>query len=204
MLCCSHIKIWSLANHIKKRNKKHQNAKSIGEKLKTKSLMFFLFHSFHVINMWTEKHLAQASCTELTLIFPFEIAGFRKLQNILVWSDLFCYIWLNHERDLFFFLAFRRVKNEGYQNLGLFFYGKSFLQIPLFKVQTFFIRGNSPVNLVRSKHTHTWPILAEFFFLSVSNVRKQQGLKTLKIVFECTYKQSLSTTSIMDCQKFVK
>ena len=71
--------------------------------------------------------------------------------------------------------------NEGYQNLGLFFYGKSFLQIPLFKVQTFFIRGNSPVNLVRSKHTHTWPILAEFFFLSVSKVRKQQCLKILKV-----------------------
>ena len=49
------------------KNKKHQNAKSIGEKLKTKD------HFFHVIckilhfNMWTPKYLAQASCTELTL-----------------------------------------------------------------------------------------------------------------------------------------
>ena len=105
----------------------------------------------------------------------------------IYWYDLICFVifgWIMN--GILFFLAFRRVKNEGYQNLGLFFYGKSFLQIPLFKVQTFFIRGNSPVNLVRSKHTHTWPILAEFFFLSVSNVRKQQGLKTLKIVFECT------------------
>ena len=31
-----------LANHMKKQNKKHQNAKSIGEKLKTKGLMFFV------------------------------------------------------------------------------------------------------------------------------------------------------------------
>ena len=42
MLSASHIKIWNLANHMKKQNKKHQNAKSIGEKLKTKSLMFFV------------------------------------------------------------------------------------------------------------------------------------------------------------------
>ena len=39
MFCGSH-----LANHMKKQNKtkKHQNARSIGEKLKTKSLMFFV------------------------------------------------------------------------------------------------------------------------------------------------------------------
>ena len=35
-------KIWNLANHMKKQNKKHQNAKSIGEKLKSKGLMFFV------------------------------------------------------------------------------------------------------------------------------------------------------------------
>ena len=38
MLCGSLIKIWNLANH----KKKDQNAKSIGEKLKTKGLMFFV------------------------------------------------------------------------------------------------------------------------------------------------------------------
>jgi hypothetical protein len=57
---------------MKKQYKKHQNAKSIDEKLKTKGLMFFVSY-FHVIckisnfDMWTTKYLAQASCTELTL-----------------------------------------------------------------------------------------------------------------------------------------
>ena len=36
------IEIWNLANHMKKQNKNHQIAKSIGEKLKTKGLMFFV------------------------------------------------------------------------------------------------------------------------------------------------------------------
>ena len=31
-----------LANHMKKQNKKHQHVKFIGEKLKTKGLMFFV------------------------------------------------------------------------------------------------------------------------------------------------------------------
>ena len=34
--------IGNFANHVKKQNKKQQNAKSIYEKLKTKSLMFFV------------------------------------------------------------------------------------------------------------------------------------------------------------------
>ena len=41
MLCGSHVKIWNLANYMKKQNKKHQNARCIDEKLKTKSLMLF-------------------------------------------------------------------------------------------------------------------------------------------------------------------
>ena len=55
-----------------KNKKRLQNIKSIDQKLKTKSLMFFVLF-FHVIckisnvNMWTAKHLVQASCTELTL-----------------------------------------------------------------------------------------------------------------------------------------
>ena len=54
-----------------KQNKKHQNARYIGEILR---VWCSLFHIFHVIckisnfNMWTEEHLAQASCTELTLL----------------------------------------------------------------------------------------------------------------------------------------
>jgi hypothetical protein len=43
MLCGLLIKILNLANHMKKQNKKHQNAKSIVEKLKTKSLMILFF-----------------------------------------------------------------------------------------------------------------------------------------------------------------
>ena len=42
MLRGSRIKIWNLGNHMKKQNKKYQNARSIDEKLKTKGLMFFV------------------------------------------------------------------------------------------------------------------------------------------------------------------
>ena len=42
MLSGSLIEIWNLANHMKKQNKKHQNAKSVGGKLKSKDLMFFV------------------------------------------------------------------------------------------------------------------------------------------------------------------
>ena len=44
----SSIKILNPANHMEKQNKKQQNAKSIGKKLKTKGLMFFV-SVFHVI-----------------------------------------------------------------------------------------------------------------------------------------------------------
>ena len=59
---------------MKKLNKNYQNARSIGEKLKTKSLMFFVFLIFYMIckisnfDLGTIEHLAQASCTELTLL----------------------------------------------------------------------------------------------------------------------------------------
>ena len=42
MLSGSHIKIWNLASRTKKHNKKHKSAKSIGEKLETKELAFFV------------------------------------------------------------------------------------------------------------------------------------------------------------------
>ena len=103
MLCGWHIKIWNLSNHMKKQNKKHPNARFIDEKLKTKSLVFFVSF-FHVIckisnfNMSTAKHLAQASFTELTLsdFFPVFI---RRYFNIWYYTYhyLLCY-------NFFFFL----------------------------------------------------------------------------------------------------
>ena len=42
------IRIWNLANHMKKQNKTHQNASFIDEKLKTNSRMFFISFFF----MW--------------------------------------------------------------------------------------------------------------------------------------------------------
>ena len=41
MLFGSHNKIWNLANHQKKQNKKHQNVSFYWWKTETKSLMFF-------------------------------------------------------------------------------------------------------------------------------------------------------------------
>ena len=88
MLCGSRIKIWNLAYHIKKQNKKYQNAKSIGEKLKTKSLVFFVsFFSCDLrisnFDTWSTKHLAQASCTELTLksILHWILREFLKITD---------------------------------------------------------------------------------------------------------------------------
>ena len=46
MLCGSHIKIWNIANHMKKTKQKHQNAKFIVEKLETKGVMFFVSFFF--------------------------------------------------------------------------------------------------------------------------------------------------------------
>ena len=43
MLSNSLIKIWNLVNQMKKQNKKHQNARSIDEKLKTDVLCFIFF-----------------------------------------------------------------------------------------------------------------------------------------------------------------
>ena len=49
-----------------------------------------LFHFFHVIckisnfNMWTAKHLAQASCTELTLFKAFLNNVIEKMKNLII------------------------------------------------------------------------------------------------------------------------
>ena len=66
------LKFAILQTTWKNKTTKHQNAKSIGEKLKTKSPMFFaLVCSCDLqdlyFNMWSAKHLVQASCTDLTL-----------------------------------------------------------------------------------------------------------------------------------------
>ena len=70
--CGSHIKIWNLANHLKEMKQKHQTLSFQFFINKSNILMFFVLF-FHVVckisnfYMWTAKHLAQASCTELTL-----------------------------------------------------------------------------------------------------------------------------------------
>ena len=69
MLCSSLIKIRNLVKHMKKQNNKTSKYYIYWWKLKTKGLMFFV-HAICKIpnfNLWTAKHLAQASCTELTL-----------------------------------------------------------------------------------------------------------------------------------------
>ena len=84
------LKFEILPTTWKKQNKKHQNARSIDEKLQTKSLMFFVSF-FYVIckisnfNMWTAKHLVQASCTELTL---------RQIWNLNLESTLMFVQWM--------------------------------------------------------------------------------------------------------------
>ena len=68
MLCGSRIKIWNFANHMKKRNKEHQTLSFQFFTNRFSILMFFVFF-FHVVCKISNsnKHLAQASCTELTL-----------------------------------------------------------------------------------------------------------------------------------------
>ena len=91
MLCGSHIKIWNLANHMKKLTK---SIKILDLLIKNWKLRFWwsLFHFFHVIckisnfNMWTAKHLAQASCTELSLLtYHCEITNIN-LNHYLQWT----------------------------------------------------------------------------------------------------------------------
>ena len=86
MLCCSHMKIWNLANHIKNKTKSIKILDLSMKKWKL-SVLCSLFHFFHVIykisnlNTWNAKHLAQVCCTEVTLWFG--------------WGDLFL-IWIPH------------------------------------------------------------------------------------------------------------
>ena len=72
MLCSLKTKVWNLANHMKKWSKKHQTLSFQFFISKSSILMLFVLF-FHVVckisnfYKWTAKHLAQASCTELTL-----------------------------------------------------------------------------------------------------------------------------------------
>ena len=78
MLCGSSIEIWNLTNHMKKWNKEHQTLSFQFFINKSSILMLFVLF-FQVVCkisnfiMWTAKHLAQASCTELTLKLPHSL-----------------------------------------------------------------------------------------------------------------------------------
>ena len=84
MLLDSHIKIWSLENHMKKWNEAHQTY-SFQFFTNIFSILMFLF--FYVVckisnfKMWTAKHLAQASCSELTLRKNSQITIFLSIEE---------------------------------------------------------------------------------------------------------------------------
>jgi hypothetical protein len=98
MLCGSRIKIWNLASHMKKWSKEHQTLSFQGVFLVNKSSILMLFVLFfHVVckilnlNKWTEKHLAQASCTELTLIkLTFLVGNGAKIRIIIRICNVSC------------------------------------------------------------------------------------------------------------------
>ena len=108
MLCGSLIKIWNLATTWK--NKTNQNTISISEKLKTKALRFFVSIFFHVnckisnSNMRTEKHLAQASCTELTLTVESPHLSLNILRRLQKSEKIFQLIlkWFQNRSVRFF------------------------------------------------------------------------------------------------------
>ena len=75
---------------MKKQNKKHQNAKCIGKKLKSKGLLFLvsLVCKISNFNMWTTKHLAQASYTELTLTDSTTIPNHFNINHQQIYRSL--------------------------------------------------------------------------------------------------------------------
>ena len=78
MLCGSHIKISNLANHTKKQNKKYQNAKSIGEKLKSKGLIFFVSFFSWILDANDDSYFY----FEQTNQFELFLQAFSLLQKI--------------------------------------------------------------------------------------------------------------------------
>ena len=86
MLCGPHIKVWNLANHMKKMKQKNQTLSFHFFTTIFSILMFFVlfFHGVFKIsnfNKWTAKHLVKASSTELTLNIKLLVFGsFCRLQ----------------------------------------------------------------------------------------------------------------------------
>ena len=81
MLCSSHTKFEIFVNHMKKQNKKHQNANFFNEKLKTKSLMFFeliFFMSSSQVTWLVKSLFSNFSCMFLNPnnFFQFEFLLF--------------------------------------------------------------------------------------------------------------------------------
>ena len=120
MLCSSHFKIWNLANHMKKQNKKHQNAICIREKLKTKGLMFFVsFFSCDLQDFWYENHKAfgatflywvdfnlhirlslkdsKSSMAKWTYVFSSTNHG--MLHNVALWCEIFDFFLLSFPQN---------------------------------------------------------------------------------------------------------
>ena len=91
MLCGSPIEIWNCASHVKRQNIKRQNTKSIGEKLKTKGLMFFVSFFF----MWFAR-------------YPISIFG----QSLFYWVD-FAYI----NPRIFMLMEHCTVQSPKYSNM---------------------------------------------------------------------------------------
>ena len=131
------ILLWNLATTWK--NKTNQNAKYISEKLKTKALRFFVSIFFHVnckisnSNMWTKKHLAQASCAELTLAVEsphLSLHILRRLQK--VWKNLPAYFEVISNKCKIFFklcVLFRK----SYFNLAYVCIAREFTKATLFR-----------------------------------------------------------------------
>ena len=96
MLCGSRIRIWNLANCMEKQNiTNHLLMKNW--KLRVWCCLFHFFHVMcKILNliMWTTKHLAQASCTELTLL-----TSLLRYADLVVWKNqqfksLLPHLWL--------------------------------------------------------------------------------------------------------------
>ena len=110
MLCRSHNEVWNLTNHMKKQNKKHQNVRSIGKKLRSKSLLFFISYfscdlqdfKFWYVNRWafggsflhwvdfTKKN--GLDCSILN-VFPLYKSSFGLLSSR---HNYYAQRWLNH------------------------------------------------------------------------------------------------------------
>ena len=89
MLWGSHIKIWNIANHMNKNETKNMRPLVFRFSPRFSIFMFFVLF-FHVVcktsnfDVWTAKHLGQASCNELTLWC--RITSFLSLLHLSIWT----------------------------------------------------------------------------------------------------------------------